>query len=330
MMDSLYPNLHERFKSEGLCPICLMEMELAPRYTCTNHHTICYRCKPYYYDCPTCHSPLEMEMAPGHTSHLPPPASHFLPHSLPPRFQGDPTAPSINDFHEHERHMYPPPPTEDQELKTCRYSYLGCWVKVPEYLVDLHESRCQFRPHLEEEYLPTDVAHKADDLVECRYRVVGCKVKTSPWRISIHEGHCIYKDRYDEMNISESMEQASISSDSYRDPEELVECKYRKYGCMVNMPRRRKPLHQAKCNYRKYDQGDDDSSSEGEYDPDEQVPCKWAEHGCQVRPKRSRAETHAAKCNYRMEECAYKYNGCTATFQPPRKYAHERNCEFAH
>lgn len=97
---------------------------------------------------------------------------------------------------------------------------------------------------------------------------------------------------------------------------------------MVNMPRRRKQLHQAKCNYQKYDTGNDDTSSEGEYDPDEQVSCGWAEYGCKVRPKRSRLETHQEKCNYRMEECAYKYNGCTVKFQPARKHAHERNCEF--
>lgn len=88
-------------------------------------------------------------------------------------------------------------------------------------------------------------------------------------------------------------------------------------------------MHEAKCNYRKYHAESDDSSSEGEYDPDEQVSCKWAEHGCRVRPKQSRVETHEQKCNYRQEECAYKENGCIATFHPSRKYAHERNCEFA-
>lgn len=333
-MDSLYPNLYERFKSEGVCPICLMEMELAPRYTCTNQHTICYRCKPYYYDCPTCHSPLDMEMSSAHSSSSPPPASHFLPHPLRPKFRlNQPTAPAADDFQKHERDWYPPPPAEDQELKECMYAHLGCWVKVPIYLADLHESRCQFRPHLEEEHLPTDVTLKHDDLIECAYKVVGCNVKTSPWRISIHESHCIYKDRFDEMNISDSMEQATVSANDYEDSEELVECKYRKYGCMVNMPRRRKQMHQAKCNYSKYHTDEDDdksSSSEGDYDPDEQVACKWADYGCRVRPKRSRSETHEEKCNYRMEECAYKHNGCTAMLQPPRKLAHERNCEFAY
>ncbi|CAK9825267.1 hypothetical protein ANTRET_LOCUS3314 [Anthophora retusa] len=330
-MDSLYPNLHDRFKSEGLCPICMMEMELTPRYTCTNEHTICYRCKPYYYNCPTCSSPLEMEMPSTLAKPFHPPVpTHFMPHPLPPKFHEHyPTAPSVADFFEHERYQWQPPsPSEDQELRTCRYTHLGCWVKVPIYLVDLHESRCQFRPHLEEEHLPTDVAQKYDNLVECKHWVVGCKVRTSPWRISIHEAHCIYKDRFDEMNISEGLEQTTISSDDCNDPEELVECKYRRYGCMVNMPRRRKQLHQEKCNYRKYHQEDDDSSSESEYDPNEQVSCKWAEYGCRVRPKRSRLETHEEKCNYRMEECAYKHNGCTAQFQPSRKYAHERSCQF--
>ncbi|XP_068988518.1 RING finger protein DG17-like [Bombus flavifrons] len=327
-MSSLYPNLYERFKSEGVCPICLMEMELTPRYACSNQHTMCYRCKPYYYDCPTCQWPLHKEM-PSRTSSSLSSARDFQPHPLPRKFhQYHPSAPKLDEFQEHERNCYPSPPLQDQELSDCAYTHLGCWVKVPMNLVDLHESRCQFRPHLEEEHLPTDVAHKHDDLIECTYRAVGCNVKTSPWRISIHENHCIYKDRFNEQNISDSMERATISSDDYEDPEELVECKYRRYGCMVNMPRRRKQLHQAKCNYQKYDTGDDDTSSEGEYDPDEQVPCGWAEYGCKVRPKRSRLETHQEKCNYRMEECAYKYNGCTVKFQLARKHAHERNCEF--
>ncbi|XP_016912992.2 uncharacterized protein LOC107998304 [Apis cerana] len=328
-MDSLYPNLCERFKSEGLCPICLMEMELAPRYTCANQHTICYRCKPYYYNCPTCHSPLDMEMPPANTSSssLPQP-THFLPHPLPSKFHDQHPVPSRSDFLEHEKNWFSPSPLENQELKPCMYTHLGCWVKVPIYLVDLHESRCQFRPHLEEEYLPTDVVHAQDDLTDCIYRDKGCKVRTPGWRVTIHAQHCNYKDSLDE--ITDALEQAAISCIEYEeDPEELVECRYRKYGCMVNMRRRRKPLHEAKCNYRKYHGESDDSSSEGKYDPDEQISCKWAEYGCRVRPKYSRLETHEQKCNYRLEECAYKDNGCIATFQPSRKYAHERNCEFA-
>lgn len=181
---------------------------------------------------------------------------------------------------------------------------------------------------MEEEYLPTDVVHAQDDLTDCIYRDKGCKVRTPGWRVTIHAQHCNYKDSLDE--ITDALEQAAISCIEYEeDPEELVECRYRKYGCMVNMRRRRKPLHEAKCNYRKYHAESDDSSSEGEYDPDEQISCKWAEYGCRVRPKYSRLETHEQKCNYRLEECAYKDNGCIATFQPSRKYAHERNCEFA-
>lgn len=143
-MDTLYPNLYERFKSEGLCPICLMEMELAPRYNCTNGHTICYRCKPYYYGCPTCQSPLEIEVPGTNTgaSYVPPP-THYLPHPMPSNF-GDPnpSAPSMEqDFLDHERNWLQPSPSEDQELKSCSYSHLGCWVRVPEHLVLLHESR---------------------------------------------------------------------------------------------------------------------------------------------------------------------------------------------
>ncbi|XP_076618918.1 uncharacterized protein LOC143340621 [Colletes latitarsis] len=329
-MATLYPNLNEKFKSEGICPICLMEMELAPRYTCDNGHTICYRCKPYYYACPTCQAPMNvvMPVSQNSASYTPPP-THFLPHPFPPKFHNDHPSAPVEDFLNHERLAYPPAPPEHQELRTCAYANFGCWVRVPVYLIDLHESRCQFRPHLEEESLPTDVAHMHDDLVECKHRIVGCKVKTSPWRISIHEDHCHYKLRYELMNdITESLDHVSIVTDGDDgDPEELVECKFRKYGCMVNMPRRRKQIHQEKCNYGKYHQ-EDESSEESEYDPDEQVTCKWAEHGCRVRPKRCRAETHEEKCNYRMEECSFKDNGCTAMFHPSRKYAHERSCEF--
>ncbi|XP_076249341.1 uncharacterized protein LOC143188784 [Calliopsis andreniformis] len=333
IMDSLYPNLFERFKSEGLCPICLMEMELAPRYNCNNGHTICYRCKPYYYACPTCQSPLELVMPASNAgpSYIPPP-THFLPHP-PSSFGGsNASAPSLEeDFLNNERHWFPSTPSEDQELKSCSYTYLGCWVKVPEHLVELHESRCQFRPHLEEEQLPTDLAHGSDDLVECKYRVVGCKVRTSRWRISIHENYCHYKDRFEALNdMSETLDQITITDDDvHGDPEELVECKYRKYGCMVNMPRRRKFIHQEKCNYKKYQEEESEPSSEGEYDPDEQVTCRWVEYGCKVKPKRSRVEAHEEKCNYRMEKCAFEENGCSALFHPARKFAHERSCPYA-
>ncbi|XP_015436795.1 PREDICTED: uncharacterized protein LOC107192113 [Dufourea novaeangliae] len=333
-MDSLYPNLHERFKSEGVCPICLMEMEFALRYTCTNGHTICYRCKPYYYACPTCTSPLDMEMPSAHagSSYSPPPPTHFLPHLLPPKFHEQyPSAPVMEDFLNHERNWYPPAPSDDQELKSCSYAHLGCWVKVPEHLIDLHVSRCQFRPHLEEEHLPTDVAHAHDELVECKHRIVGCKVRTSPWRVPIHENYCNYKERFEAVHdITEALEEITVTSEEHGDPEELVECKFRRHGCMVNMPRRRKLIHQEKCNYGKYHQDDDDSSeSETEHDPDEQVPCRWAEHGCRVRPKRRRAEAHEEKCNYRMEECMFMQHGCTELFHPSRKHAHERSCQFA-
>lgn len=336
-MDVLYPNLHERFKSEGLCPICLMEMELAPRYSCDNGHTLCHRCKPYYYACPTCRSPLELIPPPQAAPYEPPPPTHFMPHPLPPQYHSQPSAPTMDDFLHHERGTWhPPSPSEDQELSSCSYAHLGCWVKIPEYLKDLHESRCQFRPHLEDEQLPTDLTPRNEDVVECFYRVVGCNVKTSPWRMSIHQDYCIYKDKYEAMhNITEGLGTVTITDDEPEDgdPEEFVECKYRKYGCMVNMRRRRKRIHESKCNYSKYhreeDEESDDPPSDNDYDPEEQVPCRWAEQGCRVNPKRHRKDAHEEKCNYRMEECAFKYNGCYAMFPPSRKYAHERTCEFA-
>lgn len=346
-MDSLYPNLNERFKSEGVCPICLMEMELAARYTCSNGHTICYRCKPYYYACPSCQSPLEMELpspraVPSYPMPMP---SHFMPHPLPPKFHEHhhPSAPNM-DFHDHERNQYPSPPSADQELISCSYENLGCWVKIPIYLIDLHESRCQFRPHLEEETVPTDVAHRHEDLVQCRYHVAGCKVSTSPWRISIHEAHCVYKDRFEAMDgLSEALGEITITSDEYGDPEELLECKFRRYGCMVSMPRRRKRIHQEKCNYRKYHCGSD--SSDDEDDPEALVGCKWAKYGCMVNMPRRRKLIHQEKCNYREVEdeedgyhseddcdpnelvsCKWAEYGCMVQMPRRRQLTHQEKC----
>lgn len=141
-MDTLYPNLYERFKTEGLCPICLMEMELMPRYSCINGHTMCHRCKPYYYGCPTCKAPLDVEILPPQMD-APQPV-HLMPHPMPPGHYEDhsPSAPPINDFLNYERRVWEPPvPSENQQLESCSYSHLGCWVKIPEHLRMLHESR---------------------------------------------------------------------------------------------------------------------------------------------------------------------------------------------
>lgn len=146
-MDTLYPNLHERFKTEGLCAICLMEMELTPRYSCVNRHTMCHRCKPYYYACPTCRMPLDVEILPPQVD-TPLPA-HLMSHPMPPqpmprhRVDYSPSAPSVaENFLEYERGSWESPsPAVEQSLRSCSYSHLGCWVKVPEHLQVLHESR---------------------------------------------------------------------------------------------------------------------------------------------------------------------------------------------
>lgn len=341
-MDALYPNLQDRFKSEGVCPICLMEMELTPRYSCCNGHTICYRCKPYFYDCPTCRSPMNVvtPTTEGGSFHVPPP-THFLPHPVVPPLVHPPypTAPPMqNDdqtFLDHEKLQWGPPTSpQNCQLFPCAYAHLGCWVKVPVYLRTLHESRCQFRPHMEEETLPTDLPQHQDDLVECKHHVVGCKVRMPAWRRTIHEGVCNYKEKFLAMNdVIESIGCVTITEDSY-DQNELVECKYRRYGCMVRMPRRRKYVHEEKCNYSQYS-GDGDYEeptwcpSDSELDPEEQTDCRWAEYGCRVRPKRHRKSTHEEKCNYRMESCSFASSGCDALFEPSRRYAHEKSCPYA-
>ncbi|KAL0111979.1 hypothetical protein PUN28_013304 [Cardiocondyla obscurior] len=338
-MDTLYPNLYERFKTEGLCPICLMEMELTPRYSCVNGHTVCHRCKPYYYSCPTCTSPLDVEILPPQMDG--PQPLHLMPHPMPPRTFDDhnPSAPAMNAFLSHEKSAWVPPvPSENQHLESCSYAHQGCWVKVPEHLRAIHESRCQFRPHLEEEHVPTDLRHGHDDLVECSYSAAGCRVRTVPWRRGIHEEYCIYKGSFAPSfggidAISDGFASVTIVDDDGGDPEELVQCKFRRHGCMVNMPRRRKYVHEQKCNYRSH-QGDVDDGfiypSQPELDPDEQVECRWLDYGCRVKPKRCRKHIHEDKCNYRMEECTWKHYGCGAIFKPTLRYSHEANCAFAH
>lgn len=140
-MDTLYPSLRDlHFRTVGLCSICFMEMELTPRYSCINGHTVCHRCKPYYYCCLVCAAPLDVET-------LPPQMNTFrpvdLPHPMSPCHDDlSPSAPSMNDFLSHEKKAWEPPvPSENHHLESCSYSDLGCWVKIPEHLRVPHESR---------------------------------------------------------------------------------------------------------------------------------------------------------------------------------------------
>jgi hypothetical protein len=153
-----------------------------------------------------------------------------------------------------------------------------------------------------------------------------------PWRRNIHEKFCNYRDKFESVNaIGDAL--ASTTIDDYGgDPEELMQCKFQRYGCMVSMPRRRKYIHEQKCNYKSHLADDEffPYPSEPELDPEEQVECKWSEYGCRVRPKRYRKQIHEDKCNYRIMQCTYRDYGCNAIFTPARKYAHESNCDFAH
>ncbi|KAI4488663.1 hypothetical protein M0802_011413 [Mischocyttarus mexicanus] len=339
-MDALYPNLHDKFKSEGVCPICLLEMELTPRYSCSNGHTICYRCKPHFYGCPTCQLSLNLEVVPGRNNPpYPPTPSHFFPHPLPPVYSNstDPSAPPMydnNDFLDQERkHPWGPPiPPEDSQLLYCTYSYLGCWIKIPEYLKQLHESRCQFRPHMEEEKLPTDLRHDQNDLVECSHSIVGCKVRMPVWRKSIHENICNYKEKFTAMNaVIESIDCVTINDD----PEELVECRFRMYGCMVTMPKRKKYTHEQKCNYMSTD------CNIINEDPEELVECRFRMYGCMVTMPRRKKYTHEQKCNYmrtdcsiieenpeELVECRYRDYGCMVTMPRRRRDTHELKCNY--
>lgn len=182
--------------------------------------------------------------------------------------------------------------------------------------------------------MPTDLRYGHEDLVACSYTAAGCRVRTVPWRRSIHEKHCVYKDSFEAHvnDMSDDLASTTITDNDYgSDPNELIHCRFQRYGCAVRVPRRRKYTHEQKCNFRS-DRTDDgfDVHSELEcVDPEEQLECRWSEYGCRVRPKRYRKSIHEDKCNYRMEECAYKAYGCDAVFAPARRYAHESTCGFA-
>ncbi|KAK0181222.1 hypothetical protein PV327_003524 [Microctonus hyperodae] len=331
-MANIYPSLDEKFKCEGICPICLMAMGDTPKYTCTNGHEVCHRCKPYYYACPTCQSPLNTEILPTEVGqyHMPP-SIHYMPHPYPPYPPSSvPSAPFIDN----ERQCWSPPtPTEDQILYPCQYSAFGCYAKIPQHIRELHESRCQFRPNLEDENLPTDLSIDEGALEKCKYHVVGCNVKLAVWRKLVHEKICIYKDK---LNGLDEIEQ-SFNSINFDDgnPEDLVDCKFRQYGCMVRMPRRRKQIHEEKCNYYK-DYHEEYETEEVVYyfpesvvDPNEPVPCCWADYGCQVQPRQCRKEIHEEKCNYRRFPCRYTDNGCREVLELTKKHLHESSCSYS-
>ncbi|XP_063991668.1 uncharacterized protein LOC135170080 [Diachasmimorpha longicaudata] len=330
-MAGVYPSLHDKFRSENVCPICMMEMTGTPKFSCGQHHILCHRCKPYYHSCPTCQSPLSPEIPPREVDggYYMPPSEQYMPHPYPPY----PSGPAASaPFLDHESH-YPPPSVEHHELQACQYKHLGCYARVPERLRSIHETRCQFRPNLECDHLPTDLNVDEGTLEDCKYHIAGCNVRLPVWRKLVHEKLCIYQDKMEELEGLHDQLQDLNVEDDYGDPEELVECRFSRYGCQVQMPRRRKHIHERKCNHgRDHDDSDDEGSihiREPEGDPDEKLPCRWAEFGCQVEPRRCRKDTHEEKCNYRREHCRFEHYGCYEMMEPTKKFSHERNCRYS-
>jgi len=227
--------------------------------------------------------------------------------------------------------------------------------------------------------MPTDLHHGHDDLVDCSYSAAGCRVRTVPWRRSIHEQYCIYKskDMFQTVNdMSDDFASATIADNDYGgDPEELVQCKFKQYGCVVNIPRRRKYIHEQKCNYKSHEgnvfQNTNDMSdgftfstiTDNNYggDPEELVQCKFKQYGCVVSIPRRRKYMHEQKCNYKSHEgnvfqntndmsdgftsstiadnnyggdleelvqCKFKQYGCMVNIPRRRKYIHEQKCNY--
>lgn len=185
-------------------------------------------------------------------------------------------------------------------------------------------SRCQFQNF---EVETNDYPSDGEDFTECSYKSAGCNIKIPEWKIKAHEDDCPYKGRFEAMEeIRSAMENTKLQEEEPCDPDAIVECKFRKEGCMVKMPFRRKEIHEEKCNFHT---SDDEEEEEPYQDPEEQVDCKWAQYGCKVRPKFYRKETHEEKCNYKMENCSFQNYGCPATFEPSKRFAHERTCQYA-
>lgn len=173
----------------------------------------------------------------------------------------------------------------------------------------------------------------------------GCNIQLPAWKKVTHEEECPYKGRFEEMkkmnsSIASLSFDESLSDDgSYHDPNEIMNCRYRKFGCMVRMPYHRKRLHEEKCNHR--DNDDDESSDESYHDPDELVNCRFRDNGCMVKMPFKRREAHEEKCNHREEDelvyesytdefadCRWAKYGCRVRPKLSLSQNHEAKCNY--
>ena len=143
------------------------------------------------------------------------------------------------------------------------------------------------------------------------YKEAGCNIQLSESKKKKHEEDCPFKGRFEALeklrcsinSVTLNDDSSEESNECYQDPDQIVECRFRKYGCMVKMPFRRKSIHEEKCNYLKCESDDEEETFE---DPEQQMDCKWTEYGCRVRPKLYRKEIHEEKCNYKPVGCSFK------------------------
>ena len=125
-MAGLYPSLQEKFRSENVCPICMIEMGNAGRYNCINNHIICHRCNQFYHACPFCLLPLHFEPEYPNFTPMPTPSFDLHPHLA--------TAPAQDFIDQEKRNSH-------GELLDCPYSSHGCCAKFPKSLEEIHVSR---------------------------------------------------------------------------------------------------------------------------------------------------------------------------------------------
>ncbi|XP_058801341.1 uncharacterized protein LOC131670045 [Phymastichus coffea] len=319
-MSRLYPNLQEKFKSEGICPICLTEMAYSPRFSCDTDHVICQRCRPYYFNCPQCLRPLREIAAPSPRTYEHAAAMHRPP----------PSAPNLDDL----QHWQPRPmPTEEPQLLDCPYAHLGCSAKFVEALRNVHVPRCQYNYDNEAQLAQVGVRDQPDERA-CRYEDRGCNVRLSRWRLPSHEGICIYKDR-----------EPSPEADH-------AHCRFESAGCNVRLARHHLSRHEDACIY-----GSREPPPSSAEQDEERVACRFQSVGCNVRAPHWRLRAHEDICIYKdrrgpscsvgelgqhrehgfhlqedppyhVVDCRYRAFGCGSRMPPWRLKDHERQCFF--
>ncbi|XP_012271497.1 uncharacterized protein LOC105694929 [Orussus abietinus] len=175
-----------------------------------------------------------------------------------------------------------PPPEEDQEvslrvdedLPSCRYRNVGCNVRMPSWKIGSHERICIYKDRCKQSGDSDEEYGDGDQLVSCRFRRHGCAVRMPRRRKSTHEMKCNYSKYY-----QSDEENESGGEESYRDPDEQVECRWADRGCRVRPKFGKKETHEERCNYRMEE-------------------CPYKSYGCDALFEPSRKFVHLKSCEF--------------------------------